>query len=186
MSVIEAELGLLEMQRELVVSHAMKLRQPMFGIAPERLDAVDVSAALDEFIVAVIDPKVLSQAQINQPIVTSPAIGMDDAVGVHFAADDGLQRGFGGIGDDFDIDTIPPPPQAKDDGFATCATPALAPGRAVIGVDTLRQAHSARTPVRAPPAHSRGVRCPVRQCRGCSVSGRQGWSAGGSVPRCLC
>ena len=42
---IETELGLLEMQRELVTSHAMKLRQPMFGMAPKRLDAVDVSAA---------------------------------------------------------------------------------------------------------------------------------------------
>ena len=51
---IETELGLLEMQRELVTSHAMKLRQPMFGMAPKRLDAVDVSAALDEFVAAVI------------------------------------------------------------------------------------------------------------------------------------
>ena len=55
---IETELGLLEMQRELVTSYAMKLRQPMFGMAPKRLDAVDVSAALDEFVAAVIDPKV--------------------------------------------------------------------------------------------------------------------------------
>ena len=46
------------------------------GFAPERLDAVDVSAALDEFVVALIDPKMLLQAQINQPIVTSPTIGV--------------------------------------------------------------------------------------------------------------
>ena len=46
MPVVEAELGFLEMQLELVASHAMKLRQPMFGIAPKRLDAVDMPGAL--------------------------------------------------------------------------------------------------------------------------------------------
>ena len=71
MAVIETQLRLLEMQRELVTSHAMKLRQPMFGMAPKRLDVVDVSAALDEFVAAVIDPKVLVQIQINQSIATS-------------------------------------------------------------------------------------------------------------------
>ncbi len=65
MAVIETQLGLLEMQRELVTPHAMKLRQPMFGMAPKRLDAVDVSAAFDEFVAAVIAPKVLVQTQIN-------------------------------------------------------------------------------------------------------------------------
>lgn len=64
---IEAEFGFLEMQLELVASHAMKLHQPMFGIAPERHDAVGVPGAFDKFVVAVIDsnPKVLVQAQIN-------------------------------------------------------------------------------------------------------------------------
>ena len=81
MTVIETQLRLLEMQRELVTSHAMKLRQPMFGMAPKRLDAVDLSAALDEFVAAVIDPKVLVQTQINQPVAASPAVGGDDAVG---------------------------------------------------------------------------------------------------------
>ena len=53
-----------------------------------------------------IDPKVLVQAPINQPIVASPTIGMDDAVGVHFAADAGLQRGLGGIGNDLGINAV--------------------------------------------------------------------------------
>ena len=73
MAVIETQLRLLEMQRELVTSHAMKLRQPMFGMAPKRLDAVDLSAALDEFVAAMIEPKVLVQTQINQSIATSLA-----------------------------------------------------------------------------------------------------------------
>ena len=103
---IETELGLLEMQRELVTSHAMKLRQPMFGMAPKRLDAVYVSAALDEFVAAVIDPKGLVQTQINQPVAASPTVGVDDAVGSHFAPNNGLQRSLGGIDNDLGIDTV--------------------------------------------------------------------------------
>ena len=59
MSVIEAKLGLLKMQIELIPSHTMKLHQPMLGITLERLDAVDMPGAFDEFVVAMIDPKVL-------------------------------------------------------------------------------------------------------------------------------
>ena len=127
MAVIETQLRLLEMQRELVTSHAMKLRQPMFGMAPKRLDAVDLSAALDEFVAAVIDPKGLVQTQINQPVAASPAVGGDDAVGSHFAPNNGLQRGFGDIGNDIGIDTVALLEQSKDDGFATRATSTFAP-----------------------------------------------------------
>ena len=47
MSVIEAKLGLLDVQLELIPSHTIKLHQPMLGIAPERLDAVDMPEAFD-------------------------------------------------------------------------------------------------------------------------------------------
>ena len=127
MSVIEAKFGLLEMQLELVLSHTMKLHQPMLGIAPERLDAVDMPGDFDEFVVAVIDPKVLLQTQINPSIVGSSAIGVNDAVRIHFTPNNGLQRGFGGFGDDFGINAVTTFEQAKDDGFAIRATPAFVP-----------------------------------------------------------
>ena len=38
-----------------------------------------------------------------------------------------MQRGSGGIGDDFGIDALASPQLAKDDGFAASATSALAP-----------------------------------------------------------
>ena len=123
---IEAKLGLLEMQLELVASHAMKLHQPMLGIAPERLDAVDMPGDFDEFVVAVIDPKVLLQTQINPSIVGSSAIGVNDAVRIHFTPNNALQRGFEGIGDDSGIDTTASLEQTKDDGFTACATSAFA------------------------------------------------------------
>ena len=113
--VIEAKLGLLEVPLELVPSHTMKLHQPMLGITPERLDTVDMPGAFDKLVVAMIDSKVLFQAEVNQPIVASPAVSVDEAIRVHFAADDGLQRGFVSIRDDFGIDTIAWFEQTKDD-----------------------------------------------------------------------
>ena len=87
---IEAELSFLEVQLKLLSPYAVELCQAVFGVAPERLDAVDVSGASGELIVAVIDPKVLCQPQVNQPVVAWPAIGVDDAVGVSLASYDGL------------------------------------------------------------------------------------------------
>ena len=74
-----------------------------------------------------IDPKVLLQTQINPSIVASSAIGVNDAVRIHFTPNNGLQRGFGSIGDDFGINAVVTFEQAKDDGFAIRATPAFAP-----------------------------------------------------------
>ena len=42
--------------------------------------------------------------------------------GIHLAPNNGLQRGFGGIGDDFGINAVATFEQAKDDGFAIRAT----------------------------------------------------------------
>ena len=123
---VEAKLGFLQMQLEFVVANAMKLRQPVLGIAPERLNAIDVVGASSEFMVAVIDPKVLLQTEIDQAVIARPAIGVNDAVGIDLAADDGLQRGLASIRHDLGIDVIASFEQAKDDGFAASAAPALA------------------------------------------------------------
>ena len=63
-----------------------------------------MSEAFDEPVVAVIDPKVLFQAEVNPPIVASPAVGVDEAVRIHFTPNNGLQRGFENIRDNFGID----------------------------------------------------------------------------------
>ena len=84
-------------------------------------------AAFDELVVAVIDRKVLVQTQINQPIVASPAVGMDDAVGVYFPSNNGLQRGFGCIGDDLGVNAVAAFEQTKDDGFAACTASTFTP-----------------------------------------------------------
>lgn len=50
-----------------------------------------------------IDPEMPINPDIHQAVITPPAIGVDNAVGVNLAADDGLQRGFGGVWDDLGV-----------------------------------------------------------------------------------
>ena len=73
-----------------------------------------------------IDPEMPINPDIHQAVITPPAIGVDNAVGVDLAADDGLQRGFGGVWDDLGVDAVTALEQTKDDRFAACSTPALA------------------------------------------------------------
>lgn len=75
---VEAELGLLEVQVEGMVGDPVELRQPPLGEAREALDAVDVAASPSELVAAVLDPQVLLIADVHQPVVPRPAIGMDD------------------------------------------------------------------------------------------------------------
>ena len=136
MTMIEAELGFLQVQRGLVLADTVKLRQAMLGKAPKRLDAVDMVGATHELVVAMIDAKVLCKADVHQSVIATPAIGVNDAVGIDFAADDGLQRGLGGIGDDFGVDAVIALEQTKDNGLAasTSATFASNASGAKVGL----------------------------------------------------
>ncbi len=62
---------------------------------------------------------------IHQAVITTPAIGVDNAVGIDLAADDGLQRGFGCIRDDLGVDAVTALEQTKDDCFAAGSTSTL-------------------------------------------------------------
>lgn len=63
-----------------------------------------MAAAGSELILAVIDPIVLFVAQVHQPVIATPAVGMDYAVGIHPSPDNALQRGFSAVRDDFGVD----------------------------------------------------------------------------------
>ena len=78
------------MQMEGAFSHSVELRQAMFGITPKALDSVDVVRSKSELIVAVIDPEVLVETQIDQAVVATPAVRVDDRSQARFAANNGL------------------------------------------------------------------------------------------------
>ena len=56
-----------------------------------------------KFIVAMMNTKVFFIAHINQTVITSPAIGINDAFSRDMSLNNLLQRVFGSIGDDFGI-----------------------------------------------------------------------------------
>jgi len=75
---VEPELALFQIQVKGMFGNAVELRQPAFGNAPERLNAIDVMLSSDEFVVAVVDPELLVKADVHQPVVAprQPSVWM--------------------------------------------------------------------------------------------------------------
>ncbi len=69
--------------------HAVKLHESPFGIRPERFDPVDVPSAVGELVLSVMNTIMLFVAQINQAAVAAPGVGMDHAVRIDSAPNDG-------------------------------------------------------------------------------------------------
>jgi hypothetical protein len=61
-----------------VFRHAVELGDPTFGVAPEALDAVEVRAVVGELVGTVVDSQVPGVDDIDLPVVTTLAVGMDD------------------------------------------------------------------------------------------------------------
>ncbi len=78
MSVIETPFGFLEVGKEGNGANAAKSGQAGFGVAPERLDAIDVAAPPGEFIGTVVNTIMLIALK-NQAVVSAPPIGENDA-----------------------------------------------------------------------------------------------------------
>ena len=54
--------------------HAVELLQASFGKAPKAFDAVDVTRAKTELVIAMLDTQGLDIADINQSVIAAPAI----------------------------------------------------------------------------------------------------------------
>lgn len=70
-------------------------------------DAVDVMRSASEFVLAMIDAKMLIETQINQPVVPSPTVGVQHGFGSDSATNHRLESGFGGIRYDFGVTSCP-------------------------------------------------------------------------------
>src|SRR5260370_27435512 len=156
---IEAELCFFEMEVEGMFGDAVELEQAAFGEGPEAFDGVDVLRSADELIVGVADPEVLVEAEIDQAIVTSPAVSMEHGFGSDSAADHRLQSGFGGVGNDLSVDLVASFEQTEDDGLAagSSASSAAHATRAkvrLVGLDFALEWRVALTGFAHPSSHS--------------------------------
>jgi hypothetical protein len=83
---VEAPFGFFEVVIEVLPANAAKFCQAQFGVAPERLDAVDVTTGSGKFILVMMDAMVLI-AFHHQTVLGAPAIGVDRALArKHLAA----------------------------------------------------------------------------------------------------
>ena len=123
---IEAKLCFLQMQVERLAWHAIELRKTSFGIAPKALDSIDMNRATSELVGSVIHSQVFIKAYVNQSVIATPAVSVYNASYISLASNNGLERGFGSIWDDFCVDTVASLEQTKDDRFAACTAPTQA------------------------------------------------------------
>src|SRR6266849_3102207 len=80
-----------------------------------------------ELIVTMIDSKMLRITDINQAVVATPAIRMDDGIQGHASANYGLQRAFFAVWHHFRVDTAVAFEDPKNNRLTGGPTPALAP-----------------------------------------------------------
>jgi len=114
------------MQMKSLFAHTSESEKPGFGITPEAFDSVDMAFAMDEFILSMVDPKVLFITKVNESIVTSPTIRMDNAFKAHTASDNRLQRGSPAIRDNFGIHFPVAFEDAKNNSFTESSTASFA------------------------------------------------------------
>jgi hypothetical protein len=95
------------------------LGQPALGRAPEALDTVDVNTApSSKHLVRVMGAMVLAIAHVDQPVVRSSAIRVDDAAAGHPHPANGVQGARCRVGDELGVASPIPFREAKDDRFA--------------------------------------------------------------------
>jgi len=75
-----------------------------------------------ELVLTMINSKMLGVTDINQAVITAPAVGMDDGVQGHAPANYGLQRAFSAVRHHFRVNTTVALEDAKDDRLARGAT----------------------------------------------------------------
>jgi len=88
-----------------------------------RFDPVHVIGTPGEFILSMMDPKMLVESQVDQAVIPSPSVGVDEALGIGLAPDHRLENCLARIGDDFRIHPIAALQKSENDRFST-GTPA--------------------------------------------------------------
>ena len=68
------------MHIESVRRQPVELLQAAFGTRPETFDAVDVICPVSKLIIRMIDTKMFTIANINQPVIITPAVRMDNGL----------------------------------------------------------------------------------------------------------
>lgn len=100
----------------------VELGQPSLGEAPERFDAVDVDTlTFGKLILTVVDSIVAIVANVNETVITPPAVGVNDRISRNTAQNQGLEGGFLAVGHNLSEDSASPLKDAEDRLFLGAA-----------------------------------------------------------------
>ena len=97
LSIIKPKFRFFQMQIKSRLLHTFKFSKSGFGISPKPFNAIYVRSASDKFIRTMINTKVFFITNVNQAIVTSPTVRMNNTVQTYLSAYDLLQSGFRAI-----------------------------------------------------------------------------------------
>jgi hypothetical protein len=125
--IIEPILALLQVQVEGPTGDSVELLQSSLGEAPEALNAVDVMCAAHELVLPMMNSEVLGITNIDQTVLATPPIRVDNRFGSHATANNGLKCGFLAVRHNPGINAAVAFEDAEDDGLATGSTASLAP-----------------------------------------------------------
>src|SRR5215213_3780460 len=115
-----------QMQIESSGRDAVKLLQASFSIRPKTFYPVNVNVSNGKHIVRMIDSQMLAVTDINQSVITAPAIGMNHAVERNLAANNGLQRFLLHVRHNLGVNLPVAFIDTKDNCFARCSATTLA------------------------------------------------------------
>jgi len=124
--VIEAKFTFFQVQIKGGLIHASELGKPGFGETPEALNAVDMGLPSNEFVFPMINSEMLLVSQVDQSVISSPPVRVNDALQVDAPPDNALESITTTVGHNLSVDLAVSLEYAKDDGFAISAPSSLA------------------------------------------------------------
>ena len=71
------------MQIKRFLIHTPEPGESCFGISPKALDSINMTFIMNKLILSMVDSKMFLVSEINEPIVASPAVRMDNTLEVH-------------------------------------------------------------------------------------------------------
>ena len=74
--------------------HPFKSHKPCFSKAPEAFYSIDVGFAINKLITSVIHPEVFFISHINQAVVTTPPVRVNNTIKTYSSSNNPLQRSF--------------------------------------------------------------------------------------------
>ncbi len=115
---VESEFTFLQVKVKGLRTHPSKVCEPGFGEPPEAFNSIDMGGTRNKLVLPMIHPKVFPIPDVDEAILASPTVGIDDALQGHLSSNDALKSVFRAIRNDLGVDLSVSLEQAEDDGFS--------------------------------------------------------------------